>query len=116
MSFDFKFEPLYGAAPLENIIVRPPVLLYKWKLWELTSVTNDALWFYCNSLKMVTGVLSGAFVLCMLKTILVFSWVPACENAYLDYSLGVTNSLCRKMAGETDFLEQTAFHSFQGSP
>lgn len=65
---------------------------------------------------MVTGVLWGAFVLCMLKTILEFSWVPAGESAYLDYYLGVTNSLCRKMAGETDFLQQIVSHSFQGSP
>ena len=116
MPFDFEVEPLYGAAPLENIILRPPVLLYKWKLWELKSVTNDALWFYCNSLKMVTGVLWGAFVLCTLKTILGFSWVPAGESTYLDYSLGVTNSLCRKMAGETDFIQQIVSHHFQGSP
>lgn len=48
--------------------------------------------------------------------ILEFSWVPAGESAYLDYCLGVTNSLCRKMAGKTDFLQQSVSHSFQGSP
>ena len=63
---------------------------------------------------MVTGVLWEAFVLCMLKTILGFSWVLGGENAYLDYSLGVTNNLCRKVEGETDFLEQIAFSQFSG--